>query len=126
MPDKNIYQLGGYLQRFKDEGGGVYVPYVALEANAASPATAASLTNVASSATNVTLKAANASRRGLTIFNDSEAVLYVKFGATASASSFTVKIAAGGYYEMPLPIYVGIVDGIWASANGNARVTELT
>lgn len=128
MPDKNIYQPGDYLQRFKDEGGGVYIPYVALDTNVpiASPATAASLANVASSATNVTLKAANASRRGLAIFNDSEAVLYVKFGATASSSSFTVKIAAGGYYEMPQPIYVGIVDGIWASANGNARVTELT
>ena len=84
------------------------------------------VTQVASSATNVTLKASNASRKGLYVFNDSTAALFVKFGATASATSFTVKIAAGGYYEMPTrPTYTGIVDGIWSAANGNAYVTEL-
>ena len=84
------------------------------------------VTQVASSATNVTLKASNASRKGLYVFNDSTAALFVKFGATASATSFTVKIAAGGYYEMPpRPTYTGIVDGIWSAANGNAYVTEL-
>lgn len=90
------------------------------------PATAAAPANVASSASNVTLQASNAARRGLLIFNDSTQVLYVKFGATASSSSYTVQIAAGGYYEVPQPVYTGQVDGIWASANGNARVTELT
>lgn len=88
---------------------------------------AATLANVASSATNVTLFAAAAGRVQMrTIFNDSTAVLYVKFGATASASSYTVQIAAGGYYEFPCPgdVYGGQVDGIWASANGNARVTS--
>lgn len=123
MADKNLAQPGGYKQRFKDEGGNVYTPYVNTLPSLAAIAT---LSNVASSASSVTLKAANAARRGLAIFNDSEAVLYVKFGATASASSFTVKIAADGFYEMPQPIYQGVVDGIWASANGNARVTELT
>lgn len=94
----------------------------------ASPAPgAASLANVASSASNVTLKAANTSRRGLLIFNDADKVLNVKYGATASSTSFTVQIAAGGYWEMPQPIYQGIVDGIWASGpTGSARITELT
>jgi hypothetical protein len=81
--------------------------------------------NVTSSASSVTLKAANASRRGLYIFNDSSANLYVKFGATASATSFTVKLTAGAFYEMPAPYYRGVVDGIWDSANGSARVTEI-
>lgn len=84
----------------------------------------ATLANVASSATNVTLLAANTARLGATIFNDSTQVLYVKFGATASATSYTVQIAAGGYYEVPQPVFTGKLDGIWASANGNARVTE--
>ena len=87
----------------------------------------ATLSNVASSATSVTVLAANTSRKGACIFNDSTAVLYLKFGATASTSSYTVQIAASGYFELPLPnVYTGIMDGIWASANGNARVTELT
>lgn len=85
---------------------------------------AATLANVASSATSVTLFAANASARGRTVFNDSTQPLYLKFGATASATSFTVKIAAGGYYEFPAPFYRGIVDGLWDSANGSARTTE--
>lgn len=87
----------------------------------------ATLSNVASSATSVTVLAANANRLGAMVYNDSTAVLYLKFGATASTSSYTVQIASLGYYELPtLSRYTGIIDGIWASANGNARVTELT
>lgn len=83
----------------------------------------ATLANVASSATNVTLFAA-ATANGRTVFNDSTAVLYLKFGATASTSSYTVQVASNGYYEFPQPCYSGQVDGIWASANGFARVTS--
>jgi hypothetical protein len=84
----------------------------------------ATLANVASSATSVNLFAATGQARERTIFNDSTQVLYVKFGATASSSSYTVQIAAGGYYEVPQPVYSGAVDGIWSSANGNARLTS--
>jgi hypothetical protein len=62
----------------------------------------------------------------VTIFNDSTQHLYVKYGATASTSSFTIKIAPGDGYEFPYPIYPGQVDGIWSTANGNARITEIT
>lgn len=86
--------------------------------------TTATTANVASSATNVTLFAAAGDVNARTVFNDSTAVLYLKYGATASATSYTVQIAAGGYYEFPQPTYAGQVDGIWASANGFARVTS--
>jgi hypothetical protein len=83
------------------------------------------LANVASSATTTTLLAASTSRLGATITNESTSILYLKFGGTASATSYTVQIVGGGYYELPGPhIYNGIIDGIWASANGNARVTS--
>lgn len=85
----------------------------------------ATLTNVAASITSVTVLAANASRLGAIIVNDGTAVLFAKFGATASSTSFTVRIPAGGYYEIPFG-YTGIIDGIWTVANGSARVTELT
>lgn len=84
----------------------------------------ATLANVSSSASSVTLFAANAASRARAIYNDSTAVLYVKFGATASTTSYTVQLAAGAYYEFPQPVYGGLVDGIWASANGAARTTE--
>lgn len=89
-----------------------------------SPSSSA-VTSVASSASNVTLLASNANRRGATIFNDSSAILYVKLGATASTSSFTAKLIQDAYYEVPFG-YTGIIDGIWASATGNARITEIS
>jgi hypothetical protein len=88
-------------------------------------ATTATLANVASSATSVTLIASNAARKGLIVYNDSSAILYLKYGATASTTSFTYQLAAGASWTMAVPMYTGVVDGIWASANGFARVTEL-
>lgn len=86
--------------------------------------------SVGDSATSVTLLSANANRLGATIYNDSTAICYVKLGATASSSSFTVALAGttlgiGGYYEVPA-LYTGVIDAIWASdAGGSARITEL-
>lgn len=87
--------------------------------------TTAILTNVASNATNITLLAANVNRLGVTIFNDSTKILFVKFGSIASATSFTVRLVSLAYFEVPFN-YTGIIDGIWATANGFARITELT
>jgi len=86
---------------------------------------AATVTAVASSASNVTLAAENLSRAALLIFNDSTANLYIKFGETVTRTSFTVKIGAGGYFEVPQPPYTGQIDGIWSDANGRALVTEV-
>ncbi len=90
--------------------------------------TTSALTSVGSnSSSSVTVLALNASRKGAMVFNDSTAILYLKFGATASTTSFTVQIPANGYYELPGPsIYTGVLDGIWSATNGNARVTEIT
>jgi len=81
--------------------------------------------SVAASATNVTILAANSARKGATIFNDGNKTLSIKLGATASSTSFSAQITARGYYEVPFG-YTGIIDGIWDTANGSARVTELT
>lgn len=90
-------------------------------------ATSGGPANVSSSATNVTLLASNSSRKGFSIMNDSTEILYVKFGATASATSFHVKMQPGTYYESNAGYnYTGIIDGIWASANGAARMGEFT
>lgn len=85
---------------------------------------AGSTTTVAASASSVTLLAANSARYGATVFNDSTSVLYLKLGATASNTSYTVKMDAGDYFECPYE-YTGIIDGIWVSATGNARITEI-
>lgn len=90
-------------------------------------ASAGTKSNVAANASSVTLLAANASRKMASIYNDSSAILYLDMsGGTASATSFTTKLQAETLYEFPLPVYVGAVTGIWASATGAARITEWT
>lgn len=79
-------------------------------------------TNVAASATSVTLAAANSSRKELTIWNDSQATLYIKEGTTASATDFKFKLLPDDYYYTNN--YTGRVDGIWSVATGTARVSE--
>ena len=88
-------------------------------------ATANVITSIAASNTNVTLLAANSNRIGATVYNDSNATLYLKLGATASTASYTVQMGSKTYYETPYG-YTGQIDGIWLVANGNARMGELT
>lgn len=97
------------------------------------PASTATLANVGGSVSSVTLIALNTNRLGGMIVNDSTAVLYIKFGSTASATSYTYvlpgtgSVAAPAFLELPAtPRYTGIITGIWASAAGAARTTELT
>lgn len=84
----------------------------------------ATVTAVASSATVVTLAAGNIDRGGLIIHNDSTAVLRIKYGAGASASSFSERIEAKQTFYLPEPIFTGQITGIWESVDGNAYVTE--
>lgn len=90
-----------------------------------SAAGASVCSSITASQSSQTLLAANAARLGATVYNDSAAVLCLKLGAAAGLSSFTCKLAAGAYYEVPFG-YVGIIDGVWTAADGAARVTELT
>jgi len=83
------------------------------------------LSNVTSSVTSVTVLAANPSRRGAYIYNESTAVLYLALAGTASVTAYTVALAPGDLYELPTPAYTGLLSGVWASADGFARVTEV-
>lgn len=89
------------------------------------PASANTVTTVASSITNVTILAANPNRLGATVYNDSTSIFYLKLGATASTTSYTVQMGSKTYYELPYG-WTGQIDGVWASANGSARVGEFT
>lgn len=79
--------------------------------------------NVTGTGASVVILAANAVRKGATVFNDSGVVAHVKLGATASATSFAVKMVDQSYYEIPFK-YTGVIEGLWAS--GSLRATELT
>lgn len=112
---------GDYTIIGSDRNGTIHV---------AQKASTATLSNVAASASSVTLLSANAARIGAQITNDSSAVVYIKFGTTASTTSYTVSLAGAAsapfsYYEIPAG-YTGRIDAISASATGNLRITEIT
>jgi hypothetical protein len=84
----------------------------------------AASTSVTAAAADTQLLGVSLLRAGATIFNDSTALLYLKLGTGASTTSFTVRLGARDYYEVPFS-YAGAVHGYWASATGSARITEV-
>ena len=81
--------------------------------------------NVTGTGSSVTLLAANASRKGYSLWNDSAVAAVVKLASGASATSGAFPLRAGAYYESPAGFnYTGIITGIWAS--GDIRVVEFT
>lgn len=84
----------------------------------------AAITRVNSSTSTVTILAANASRKTAIFWNDSTAVVLIKFGTGAGLTSFTWKIGPQSGYELPMPVYVGDLTAVWESVNGAMQITE--
>lgn len=128
---------GGDFQQTVTLGDGVTAGRVAkidtdgsinVETNRCSVAAVSTVTSVT---TATTLLAANANRRGAIIFNASTAILYLKYGTAAqtgavSATSYSVRIAANTSWIIDVPTWEGALQGIWASVNGSAQVTDLS
>ena len=89
------------------------------------PATS-TLTSVAASVVTVSLLASNAARRQVIIVNDGNKSLYVAFAATASTTAFTVRLGGGNEFVSKMNSYTGAISGIWDTAAGSARITEIT
>lgn len=126
VPNDQTVPQGAIPVRLVDAGGDAFYT-----AGTPTPAGTGTPSTVNSSATAVTILAANASRKGASVVNDSTQILYLILSATTPTSTvFTVAMAgsSGGnlaYYETPFG-YTGIIQGIWASANGTAAVVEYT
>lgn len=109
---------------------GAKAPSASLSVTQAFAATS-TLANVASSATSVSLLAANNNRKTAIIINDSTSDLYVTLNASAaSTTNYSLFLAAKvGNTPSFLAIngddYSGEIRGIWSSANGFARITEV-
>lgn len=88
-------------------------------------AATSTLTSVAASATTVVILASNTARKGCIVTNDSTALLYLAFSATSSTTAFSLKLFPNSSYISDT-LYSGVISGIWAAANGSARVTEFT
>lgn len=108
-----------------DDAAEKWVPVQASGGSVGAPvASSGVIASVNAATSSTTVLAANANRKGATIYNDSTAVLYLALAdTTASTTVYSVQIPAGGYFEVPNR-YAGKIVGIWSAANGAARVTE--
>lgn len=130
--DTGIFALGVRNDDATTAGSGTNGDYTQLSTDAngrlvtVQKAKIGTETSVAGSASSVTILAANSDRMGAAVYNDSSAILYLRYSATAATTStFTVKMFPEDYHEI-FGGYTGQLVGIWASAAGSARVTELT
>jgi hypothetical protein len=87
-------------------------------------ASSSSVNAVSTSGTSATLASASAGRLRIIVVNDSSATLYVKYGTTASASDWTVKLAPDSTLDEDA--YTGRIDAVLSTGTGTARVTELS
>lgn len=125
MTDKLVYfriAAGDHLPvRLVDNGDDTYSL-----AAAPDPVDSATVTSVNSSSSSQQLLAANDSRHGVMAVNTDANACLLKYGSTASSTSFTVRIPANSYWEMPQPIYRGRIDVIWeGDGEGALVVTEI-
>ena len=83
-------------------------------------------TSVASSTSSVLLLAANANRKGVSIYNESTAILRISHSNPATNNNHFATLQPGGFYGEDQQAYTtGAICGIWSAANGTAQVREL-
>jgi hypothetical protein len=91
----------------------------------AQPATS-TVTSVALSTVVATVLASNANRLGAILWNNGAQQAYVKLGAAATTASFTARLANQSEWEIPFPVYTGIITAITAVGTATMLATELT
>lgn len=91
------------------------------------PATS-TLSQVTLTTASQTALASNASRKGMSFYNQSNKIIYLAFAATATTAAFTAALQVNGYAEwMGNRVYTGVVSVIGgAGITGSLAVTELT
>lgn len=80
-------------------------------------------TGVSVGATSTTVLASNSSRKAAIIVNDSDEVVYLKYGTGATSNSGIRLNASGGLVREEM--YTGIITGICASGSKTVTVTEM-
>lgn len=70
----------------------------------------------------------NPARTGLIITNWTAVDLYIKYGAGASWTSFTMRVAAWEAKPLPAPVFTGVIEGFWDAntpSAGHCFLTEM-
>lgn len=125
------YQAGDAVSLLVDKSSGALLTYgrkltatddeITVNSKKASDST---VNPVPASVSNTILLTAKTNRRAAFVFNDSSSILYLKLATNAAQNSFTRKVAAQEFVEIPAN-YSGIVTGVWATADGSALITEI-
>ncbi len=111
-------------------GGGAFGLVVRVAGSIATtvtrPATPA-VTSVAVDDTVDTLLASNANRLGAILWNDGPDNVFVRLGAAATTAAFTARLSSKSEWEIPDPVYTGIITGICDTGlTATMLCTELT
>lgn len=90
----------------------------------AQPATG-TITSVNVAVATTTILAANANRMGAILYNQ-DGMTFVALAAGATSANYTVRLTANSYYEVPFPVYTGIITGSASAGTNTVLATELT
>ncbi len=91
------------------------------------PRTASATAAVTSATSSSTIVAANTDRKGLSIYNNSTALLYLSFANPATtANAFMVMQPQSLLMLDQQLIVTSAIYGIWSAANGTAQVTQFS
>ena len=104
---------------------GSYSSLAALKQKSVGSATAVRTSVAGTTTSGTTILAANATRLGAIIYNNSNQTLFLAFGSGATTTDFSISMTKESVTEIPFN-YTGIITGVWPSANGRARVTEFS
>jgi hypothetical protein len=87
---------------------------------------ASTITSFAGTTVNTTILVPNANRKGAIIFNDSTSAMRLAFGLVDSTVDYSVLVQPGDSYALNASDYTGAVRCSWITANGFARITEIS
>jgi len=89
------------------------------------PRSVTATVSVTSAATSKTLLQANTARKGISIYNNSTAELFLSYAAPATATNAFMKMAPFSLLLLDQQLMVSnAIYGIWTATNGAAQVTE--
>lgn len=88
--------------------------------------TTGTTTSVALSTVVATVIASNANRLGAILWNDGAQFAYVRLAAGATTALFTARLANKSEWELPYPVYTGIITAITSTGTATMLATELT
>ncbi len=84
------------------------------------------LVSVPASVEPVMLLPVNDNRKVLSIYNKSDAKLWIKFGSGVSNVFFNFELPKNSFWESEFYSWNGEVWGVWSDTTGHALVSELT